>query len=126
MAQDNSLGKNDEEIKILVEDQESLRSSHSVASHAISTGYDVLSSFKRQEEMLKVKFNFNISFNLIYSQKIQKRAYTILGELGISTSFAKLIERRSRNDFYIMVCLFIFLVAFTFLLYYYIRPRLWK
>ena len=71
--QKNTLGKNHEEIKILVEDQESLKKSHSIASQAIGTGLEVLNSFKRQHDMLKVKkvqfFKFFIFFLIENTKK---------------------------------------------------------
>jgi len=97
-------------IKIVIEDNESLSRSHSKVSEMVTQGYETLHSLQRQHDVLK---------------KIQKRAYTILSDLGVSNSLAKVIERRSRNDFYIMICLFLLLLVIVFVLYFYVRPMIW-
>ena len=86
---DRSTNQNSKgEIELLVNEQDSIRSSNQIASEMIDSSSTILSSLRSQSLSLK---------------EISKRAVNMVNEMGVSKSLSNLILKRSRSDCHLLI-----------------------
>jgi len=106
-AQKKTMDSENEAIKIQIDTRDSLQRSAHRSSEAVELGNTVLGSLARQDDMMK---------------GVQRKMYSMLNELGVSNNFIRMIQKRSRHDFYICMGLGVLLIIFMIVLIFVVKP----
>lgn len=113
--------KERDEIALRIDIKESLQRANSDCKQMIETGKGIISAIHTQDNLLKVTILF-IFWSYCY-QKARTHLVSFMNEMGLSHSLSHLIQRRSKNDCYLLAfCIFfaIFVILFSF---FYLKPK---